>query len=147
MWDQRSGLSAANIRRALDDSLRRLGTDYVDLYFAHVDDPDSPRKESLGTFDRAVREGKVRHVGASNYSAERLSAALAVSDAEGFARFLVVQTPYNLMAREPYESDIAPCAVREGLAVLPYYGLAKGFLRASTAIATSNTRAHERQQR
>ncbi len=127
MWDGRPGLSAKNIAAAAEDSLRRLRTDHIDLYYAHRDDPDTPLEETLGAFDALVRAGKVRHIGASNYSAERLSHALSISDANGLARYAVLQPHYNLMERD-YERELAPLTVREGLATLPYFALAKGFL-------------------
>ena len=127
-WPERPGLSAGNIRAAAEDSLRRLGTDHIDLYYAHRDDPETPLEETLGAFDELVRAGKVGHIAASNYSAPRLAEALAVSDREGFARFAALQTHYNLVEREAYEGDLADLAARENLAVLPYYALAKGFL-------------------
>ena len=123
----REGLSAANIKRAADDSLRRLRTDYIDLYYAHSDDPDTPLEETLGAFDELVREGKVRHIAASNYTASRLSEALAVSGREGLARYAALQPHYNLLERG-YEGELSSLVFSEGLAALPYYGLAKGFL-------------------
>nr|BFE80985.1 hypothetical protein GCM10020093_035860 [Planobispora longispora] len=87
MLDSRPGLSAANIRAAVEDSLRRLGTDYIDLYWAHLDDDETPLEETLGTFDALIREGKIRNIGASNYEADRLAEALAVSEREGLARY------------------------------------------------------------
>lgn len=128
MWDQRPGLSASNIQAAAEDSLRRLGTDHIDLYYAHCDDESVPLEESLAAFDNLVRAGKVRHIGASNYTAPRLAEALAISDREGLARFAVLQPHYNLVEREDYEAALAGVAEREKLAVLPYFALAKGFL-------------------
>lgn len=127
MWDQRPGVSAENIKAAAEDSLRRLRTDHIDLYYAHIDDPDVPLEETLGALDALVREGKVRYLGASNYSAERLAEALSVADSNGFARYVALQPHYNLMERD-YERELAPLAEREGLATLPYFSLAKGFL-------------------
>jgi aryl-alcohol dehydrogenase-like predicted oxidoreductase len=124
----RRGLSAANILAAAEDSLARLGTDYIDLYYAHEDDPAVPQEETAGAFDALVREGKVRHIAASNFTAPRLASALAVADREGFARYAALQNQYNLMERAAYESDIAPLLEREGIPSLPYYGLARGFL-------------------
>ena len=123
----REGLSAANIKRAAEDSLRRLRTDYIDLYYAHSDDANTPLEETLGAFDELVREGKARHIAASNYSASRLSEALAVSGREGLARYAALQPHYNLLERG-YEKELAGLVYGEGLAALPYYGLAKGFL-------------------
>lgn len=123
----REGLSASNIKRAAEDSLRRLRTDYIDLYYAHSDDPDTPLEETLGAFDELVREGKARHIAASNYTASRISEALAVSDREGLARYAALQPHYNLLERG-YEGELAEMVFAEGLAAMPYYGLAKGFL-------------------
>lgn len=127
MWDQRPGLSAKNIAAAAEDSLRRLQVDHIDLYYAHIDDPDTPIDETLSAFDALVRAGKVRYIAASNYSADRLTEALSISDREGLARFVAVQPHYNLVERD-YERDLAPTVEREGLTVLPYFALAKGFL-------------------
>lgn len=121
-------LEAARIAAAAEASLRRLGTDYIDLYYAHQDDRKTPIEETLGAFDRLVRDGKVRALGASNYSAERLESALAVSDALGAARYSVLQPEYNLMARESFEGPLQRAAIDCGLGVLPYFGLASGFL-------------------
>lgn len=127
-WDRRPGLSAANIRAAADDSLRRLGTDHIDLYYAHEDDRSTPLEETLGAFDELVRAGKVRHIGASNYTAPRLAEALEVSDREGLVRYQALQPHYNLVERAEFEGELAELAASEKLAVLPYYALAKGFL-------------------
>jgi aryl-alcohol dehydrogenase-like predicted oxidoreductase len=120
-------LKAATIERAAEDSLRRLGVDHIDLYYAHQDDPDTPQEEALAAFDRLVRAGKVRHVAASNYTAERLTSALAVSEREGFARFVALQQPYNLVDRS-YEGELSRAVADHGLSSAPYWGLAKGFL-------------------
>jgi len=124
----RPGLSAANILSAVDESLQRLGTDYIDLYYAHHDDQTVPLEETLGAFDSLVRAGKVRHIAASNYSAPRLAEALAVSEREGFARYSALQNHYNLLERDAFESDVAPLLVKESIPALPFYGLARGFL-------------------
>jgi len=121
-------LSAKTIRTAAENSLVRLGTDRIDLYYAHADDPATPLAETLGAFDALVREGKVLHVAASNYTEARLSEALAVSMREGFTRFVALQPHYNLVHRAEYESALAPLCSREGLACFPYYALASGFL-------------------
>ncbi|OXM70164.1 MULTISPECIES: aldo/keto reductase [Amycolatopsis] len=126
-WAARPGVSAKNIREAAEDSLRRLQTDYLDLYYAHRDVADVPLEETLGAFDALVRAGKVRYLGASNYSADRLAEALSISDREGFARYVAVQPHYNLVERG-YEQELAPLVAKEGLASLPYFGLARGFL-------------------
>ncbi|MET8140322.1 aldo/keto reductase [Sphaerisporangium sp. NPDC005288] len=122
------GLRPETIRCAADDSLRRLGLDHIDLYYAHVDDPDTPLAETLGAFDELVRSGKVRYIAASNYTAARLSAALETSDREGLARYVALQAEYNLVQRETYERDLAPTVTRTGLVCLPYVALARGFL-------------------
>jgi len=127
MWDGRPGLSAKNIAAAAEDSLRRLQTDHIDLYYAHRDDPDTPLEETLTAFDALVRTGKVRHLGASNYSATRLAEALSISDSNGLARYTVLQPHYNLVERD-YEHELAPLVAREGLVTLPYFSLALGFL-------------------
>jgi aryl-alcohol dehydrogenase (NADP+) len=124
----RAGLAAGNVRAAAEDSLRRLRTDYVDLYYAHADDPDVPLEEALGALDALVREGKALHLGASNYTAPRLAEALAVCDRDGLAPFVAVQPHYNLVERAAYEGDLAELCARRGLACLPYWALAKGFL-------------------
>jgi aryl-alcohol dehydrogenase-like predicted oxidoreductase len=122
------GLSAANVKRSCEQSLARLGTDHIDLYYAHIDDPTTPLEETLGAYDALVREGKVRYIAASNYTAPRLSEALAVSDKEGFARYCALQFQYSLMDRAWYERDFAPLLEREDMPGLTYYSLARGFL-------------------
>jgi aryl-alcohol dehydrogenase (NADP+) len=122
------GLSPATIRTAAEGSLQRLATDRIDVYYAHADDPDTPLAESLRAFDALVKEGKVRHVAASNYRAPRLAEALAVSRREGLARYVALQPHYNLVNRAEYEDESRDLCAREGLACFPYYALAKGFL-------------------
>lgn len=128
MLESRKGLSAANIEAAVEDSLKRLGTDYLDIYFAHIDDAEVPLEETLTAFDRLVRAGKVRALGASNYSAERLEQALAVSQQQGLARYEVVQPLYNLHDREDFESALAKVAEQQEMGVVSYFSLASGFL-------------------
>jgi aryl-alcohol dehydrogenase-like predicted oxidoreductase len=135
MWDQRPGLGADNIRSAVEDSLRRLHTDYIDVYFAHQDDPTTPQEETLTAFTQLVKEGKVREIGASNFAADRLASAMEVSDAEGLSRFVALEAPYNLIQREPYEGTLSHWAASAGVAVLPYYGLAQGFLTGKYRVA------------
>ena len=122
------GLSAAVIERGIEASLKRLGTDHVDLYYSHKDDPETPFEETLAAFDRLVRAGKVRAVGASQISAERLEQALAVSASNGLVAYTVLQTWYNMMERPRFEGSLAAVAKAHGLGVLPFYGLANGFL-------------------
>ncbi|MFD5805966.1 aldo/keto reductase [Streptomyces sp. NPDC127020] len=122
------GLSAANIKAAADASLRRLGTDHIDLYYTHFDKPEVPVEEIIGALDELVRAGKVRHIAASNISAERLAASLEFSDREGLARYVALQPHYNLVSRDTYEGGLRDLAERSGLAAVPYYALAAGFL-------------------
>lgn len=122
------GLSAANIKAAADASLRRLGTDHIDLYYTHFDKPEVPVEEIIGALDELVKAGKVRHIAASNISAERLAASLEFSDREGLARYVALQPHYNLVSRDTYEGELRDLAEQAGLAAVPYYALAAGFL-------------------
>ncbi|GGJ43114.1 NADP-dependent aryl-alcohol dehydrogenase [Streptomyces brasiliensis] len=122
------GLSAANIKAAADASLRRLGTDYIDLYYPHFDKPEVPVEEIIGALDELVRAGKVRHIAASNITAERLQESLDFSDREGLARYVALQPHYNLVSRDTYEGPLQELAARTGLAAVPYFALAAGFL-------------------
>jgi aryl-alcohol dehydrogenase-like predicted oxidoreductase len=122
------GLSAANIKAAADASLHRLGTDHIDLYYTHFDKPEVPVEEIIGALDELVRAGKVRYIGASNISAERLAESLAFSEREGLARYVAVQPHYNLVSRDTYEGGLQDLVRRSGLAAVPYYALAAGFL-------------------
>ncbi|MEU6161861.1 aldo/keto reductase [Streptomyces sp. NPDC047130] len=122
------GLSAATIKAAAEASLRRLGTDHIDLYYTHYDQPDTPVEEILLALDQLVREGKVRAIAASNISAERLQESLDFSEREGYARYVAVQPHYNLVSRDTYEGPLRDVAERAGLAAVPYYALASGFL-------------------
>ena len=124
----RPGLSRENIIAACDDSLRRLQTDHIDLYYAHEDDKNTPLEETLGAFDDLITAGKVRFIGASQHSGARLREALAVSQANGFARYAVLQNEYNLMERTEFEADSTPVLAEAGLTALPFFSLARGFL-------------------
>ena len=124
---KRPGLGAANIRAAIDDSLRRLQTDRVDIYYAHADDETVPQAEYLEAFDDLVEAGKVRTLGASNFTAARLDSALAYQAAHGLAKFAVAQDHYNLVERD-VERTLLPTLQRAGIAELPYFSLASGFL-------------------
>jgi len=124
----RPGLSAANINAAVDDSLRALQSDYIDIYYAHEDDPTVPLHETLAAFDALVKSGKVRYIAASNYSGARLAEALEVSKSEGFASFISLQNHYNLLERSEYENDARPVLEEAGISGIPYFGLARGFL-------------------
>jgi len=127
-WAEHPGLSPMNIRQAVEGSLKRLRTDRIDLYQAHEDDASVPLAETLGAFGELIKEGKVRAIGASNYGADRLADALAVSKQHGLPRYETVQPEYNLVSRAGYEAELEPLARREGLGVIPYYALASGFL-------------------
>ncbi|HJS93490.1 MAG TPA: aldo/keto reductase, partial [Solirubrobacteraceae bacterium] len=124
----RQGLTRENIRIAVTESLERLQSDYIDLYYAHADDPGTPLEETLHAFDELVQEGKVRQIAASNYSAPRLAEALEISDREGLARYVAFQPHYSLVERHHYEGEPADLCVREELACVPYWALARGFL-------------------
>lgn len=128
MLSSRSGLSAANIEAAVNDSLKRLKTDYIDVYFSHRDDPATPLDETLGAYQGLVQAGKVRVIGASNYTGERLAAALAESKDQRFPSYQILQPEYNLYDRAGYENDLEPVVREHEIAVVPYYALASGFL-------------------
>ncbi|HUR06464.1 MAG TPA: aldo/keto reductase [Nonomuraea sp.] len=121
------GLAPATIRTAVENSLRRLRTDRIDLYWAHVDDRDTPLADTLATFQALIEEGKIRHIGASNYGADRLAEALRVADDEGLPRYVALQQPYNLLERA-YEGELRDVVAKEGLSSTPYFSLARGFL-------------------
>ena len=128
MPPDRKGLSAAHIARSLDESLGRLQTDYIDLYFAHRDDPSVPFEETLSAFQRLIEQGKVRAIGASNYTAARLAEALEVSREHGLPRYEVLEPLYNLYARADYESALEPLCLDQQIGVVSYSALASGFL-------------------
>ena len=128
MGDERKGLAPSRIRDGIEGSLRRLRTDRIDLYQAHYDDAQTPLEEVLGTFAELVEEGKVRVLGASNHSAARLREALAVSERLGLPRYESLQPHYNLYDRAEYEAELEPLCLEQGLGVICYFGLAKGFL-------------------
>ncbi|WP_328537967.1 aldo/keto reductase [Streptomyces sp. NBC_00344] len=125
---QYKGLSAGNIKSAAEESLRRLRTDHIDLYYTHFDDLSVPVEEIITALDQLVKDGKVRAIAASNISPERLEASLAFSEAEGLARYVALQPHYNLVSRDTYEGGLQDTAARHGLASVPYYALASGFL-------------------
>ncbi|MGO1070290.1 aldo/keto reductase [Lysobacter sp. CA199] len=127
-WAPRRGLAPANIQAAVEDSLRRLGTEVIDLYQAHEDDPAVPLEDTLGAFARLIEQGKVRAIGASNYSAGRLAQALDVSERFGLPRYETLQPQYNLYDRAGFEAELEPLARERGLGVIGYYSLASGFL-------------------
>lgn len=128
MGPDKKGLSKAYIRRAVEDSLQRLQTDYIDLYQSHTDDQDAPQEETLITYTQLIKEGKVRAIGASNHSAERLARALQISEEHGLAAHQTLQPLYNLYDRAGFEKDLDPLCREKGLGVISYYSLASGFL-------------------
>jgi aryl-alcohol dehydrogenase-like predicted oxidoreductase len=125
--DTRPGLKAANIRAACDESLKRLKSDYIDMFYAHQDDLDTPIEESLGAFDELIKAGKVRYIAASNFTPERLQESLDISKANGLSSYIASQDQYNLLDRE-YEKGLMPTIAKNGLSQIPFYGLARGFL-------------------
>ena len=124
----RAGLSRANIIAACDDSLRRLKTDYIDLYYAHEDDQTVDLLETLGAFSELQQAGKIRYAAASNYTGARLREAAAVSRENNLTEYVTVQNHYNLLERDEYESDAVPAIQDLGLSGVPFFGLARGFL-------------------
>jgi len=128
MGDGKKGLSKSHILRSAEDSLRRLQTDYIDLYQSHVDDPDTPLEETLAAYAELIKQGKVRAIGASNYKAERLAAALETSKKSGLPAYQTLQPNYSLIERTEYESTLEPVCEKEGLGVINYFPLAGGFL-------------------
>lgn len=128
MGPDKKGLSRDYMMRAVEDSLRRLQTDYIDLYQSHQDDPNTPLEETLSAFAELIKQGKVRAIGASNYSAARLAEALDTSKRLGVPRYESLQPLYNLYDRAVFENELEPLCVREGIGVIPYYALGAGFL-------------------
>ena len=124
----RTGLSPRWVTQSVEDSLKRLGTDHIDLYQAHRPDPSVPIAETLGAFQRLIEQGKVRAIGASNYDATQLGEALDVAEAHGLPRYATLQPKYNLMDRAEFEEALQPLCVARNVAVIPFYGVAAGFL-------------------
>ncbi|QRX84973.1 aldo/keto reductase [Glaciimonas sp. PAMC28666] len=128
MGESLKGLSKAYIQEAVEASLRRLNTDYIDLYQSHEDDPSTPLAETLDAYARLIKQGKVRVIGASNYSAPRLLEAMELSKAENYPSYQSLQPEYNLYDRAEYEKTLEPLVLQRGIGVISYYGLASGFL-------------------
>jgi len=128
MGSGRKDLSAAYIARAVEDSLRRLQTDHIDLYFSHWPDPTVSHEETLGAYDKLIKAGKVRAIGCSNYDAELLKAALKAADANGLPHYSVLQPEYNLYNRASFEGPLRDLVLTEDIGVISYYALASGFL-------------------
>jgi aryl-alcohol dehydrogenase-like predicted oxidoreductase len=124
----KKGLSKAYILREVEDSLARLQTDYIDLYQSHIDDQSTPIEETLQAYQQLIQQGKVRAIGASNYSAERLALSLQISKQHGLPRYESLQPHYNLYERAGYEKELEASCLKEGLGVIPYFALASGFL-------------------
>jgi len=127
-WAEHPGLSPMNINQAIEGSLRRLQTDYIDLYQAHEDDATVPLHETLGAFGKLIEQGKVRAIGASNYVADRFAESLKVSAEYHLPRYETLQPEYNLVSRKGYEKELEPLVIAEGIGVINYYALASGFL-------------------
>ena len=128
MGPDEKGLSKSYILAAVERSLKRLQTDYIDLYQSHFDDPETPIEETLEAYALLIKQGKVRAIGASNYAAERLSKALEISKQSGYPRYRSLQTLYNLYDRADFETNLEPICTKRGLGVLTYFSLASGFL-------------------
>lgn len=121
-------ISKSYILKTVEESLKRLRTDYIDLYYTHFDDEKTPVEETLSAYEQLLKEGKIRHIGASNLSPERLNASFEASERGGLPTYEVLQPHYNLIERHTFESQYLPIAEQHGLAVLPYFALAAGFL-------------------
>ncbi len=128
MGGDKKGLSKAYILRAVEDSLQRLQTDYIDLYQSHKDDPSTPVDETLEAYAQLVKAGKVRAIGASNFGAERLRESLETSSRRGWPRYVSLQPHYNLMERADFEQKLEPLCLEQGIGVITYFSLAAGFL-------------------
>jgi aryl-alcohol dehydrogenase-like predicted oxidoreductase len=128
MGPTRKGLSRSHILGSVEDSLRRLNTDYIDLYQSHTDDAETPIEETLETYAKLIEQGKVRSIGASNFTPDRLSKSVAISRESGYPSYCCLQPLYNLYERSDYEARLEPVCVKEGLAVISYFSLARGFL-------------------
>jgi aryl-alcohol dehydrogenase-like predicted oxidoreductase len=124
----KKGLSRQYMMQAVEDSLRRLQTDYIDLYQSHRDDPETPIEETLAAYADLIKQGKVREIGASNFSAERLTESLAISEAKGLPRYQSLQPHYSLVERAEFEGPLEDLCLREKIGVIGYYSLASGFL-------------------
>jgi aryl-alcohol dehydrogenase-like predicted oxidoreductase len=128
MGGDRKGLSKSHILRSAEESLKRLQTDYIDLYQSHTDDADTPFEETFGAYAQLIKQGKVRAIGASNYKSDRLAAALEASRKSGLPVYQTLQPNYSLIERAEYESTLEPLCAKEGLGVINYFPLAAGFL-------------------
>jgi len=128
MGDGKKGLSAKYMKQAVEASLKRLGTDYIDLYQSHIDDPGTPVEETMSAYNELIKEGKVRYIGASNLSAERIKASNDFAHANDLEAYISLQPLYNLYDRQKFENEYSKLVQDESLGVIPYYALASGFL-------------------
>ena len=128
LLNTRPGLSAKNIFAACEESLNRLQSDYIDLYYSHQDDAETPMEEVLGAYAQLIAQGKVRYIAASNFSPERLRQAIKISEENNLPSYCAVQDLYNLVDRTPYESEMAQTVADLGISNIPFYGIARGFL-------------------
>jgi aryl-alcohol dehydrogenase-like predicted oxidoreductase len=145
MGSGKKGLSRTHILSAAEDSLRRLQTDYIDLYQSHTDDAEVPLEETLDAFARLIKQGKIRAIGASNYKAERLDQSLQVSKKKGLPRYECLQPEYNLFDRANYEGKLATLCQENGLGVISYFSLASGFLTGKYRSASDFSKGARRQ--
>ena len=128
MGEGKKGLSRKYILEEVEESLRRLQTDHIDLYQSHRDDPSTPVEETLGAYADLVKQGKVRYIGCSNFTSDRIEESLKASQEHGYPEYICLQPNYNLHDREDYEKNLEPTVVKHGLGVIPYFSLAAGFL-------------------
>ena len=128
LWSKRPGLRPENIIAACNDSLKRLQTDYIDIYYSHKDDASVPMAEILGAYQQLINEGKIRYIAASQHTGVRLQEALDISASEGLPQYIALQDRYNLMDRQPFESEQQDVLNRNQISAIPFYGLARGFL-------------------
>jgi len=141
MGPNKKGLSKGHIVRSVEESLKRLQTDYIDLYQSHTEDPETPLEETLEAFAQLISQGKIRAIGASNYTAERLSQALQISKQRGYPRYQSLQPLYNLYDRADYETKLEPLCREKGLGVISYFSLASGFLTGKYRSETDLTKS------
>jgi len=128
LWSKRPGLRPENIIAACNDSLKRLQTDYIDIYYSHKDDASVPMAETLGAYQQLINEGKVRYIAASQHTAARLQEALDTSSEHGLPSYIALQDRYNVMDRQPFETEQQDVLMRNQISAIPFYGLARGFL-------------------
>ena len=128
LWSKRPGLRPENIIAACNESLQRLQTDYIDIYYSHKDDASVPMAETLGAYQQLINEGKIRYIAASQHTGARLQEALDTSSEHGLPSYIALQDRYNVMDRQPFESEQQDVLMRNQISAIPFYGLARGFL-------------------